>query len=705
MLVLAGAGTGKTRVIVERLAYLVHERGVAPRHVLAVTFTNRAAREMRSRVVARLGAQEFGAWIGTFHALGLWVLMRYMERLGRCTPFVVLDETDTLSLMKRLVQELPPKWAKVSPKTALHRISLLKQNLEEPGGGAAANSPEEETYRELWERYHRALETMSAVDFDDLLVLPVRLLEGDEEVCGRLQERFRYIHVDEYQDTNRAQYRMAKHLSERHGNLFVVGDEDQSIYSWRGATLRNILDFERDFPGAKTFRLEQNYRSAPAILNAANALVSFNRERLGKNLWTAEKRGEPVRFYSACDSEDEARFVVEDILRRNVAPGSVAVLYRTNGQARAMEQALKAKQMPYVVVGGVRFYGRKEVKDLLSYLRLLVNPLDNESLRRILNVPPRGVGRATLEHIETYAAERGISLLQALRETDFNAALATRARNSIAEFLRVLDDLASSAKSAKVLETVRALIERIGYREYLQDAFESDNRARREIVDEFLSGCAQFDEQETGRLPDFLNNLALMTDIDEWDPNVGAVTLMTCHSAKGLEFDEVFLIGLEEGLLPHAAAVESQRELEEERRLCYVAMTRARKWLTLAAADRRMIAGEWHDCRPSRFLAEMACETFARVPRPAGLHSAASKPAAGGCRVPTKGPRLEREEGAFRTGTRVRHAKFGLGVIQYTQGTGPKQRVRVRFETGRVLTLVTGIAPLEVLSGDSSDVG
>jgi len=688
-LVLAGAGSGKTRVIIERMAWLVEERGVDPRQLLALTFTNKAAGEMRQRFAARLGRDQVSAWLGTFHSFGLFILRRDIERLGRGKTFTVFDDGDQLSLMKRLVRDLPAKYERVSPREALTWISRLKQDVAEPPWTEEPPDEVDESFRVLWTNYHETLRRISAVDFDDLLVLVVKLFEKCPEVLQRYQRRYRYVLVDEYQDTNHAQYLIARDLCAAHGNLLVVGDEDQSIYSWRGADINNILDFARDFSAATVYRLEQNYRSTKPILEAANALVSHNVNRLGKTLWTATQEGDPVRLYTAEDGEDEARFVIEDMVARNLEPKSVAVLYRTNAQARLLEEALRKKGIRYIIVGGIKFYSRKEVKDILAYLRLLVNPDDDESVRRVLNVPARGIGGVTLERIEEYAASRGVPLCRVLREIDTDETLSLRARQSAAEFMHLLDDLGLEAKTSEVAPLAETLLDRIKYRDYVQKSDEKDFRSRLEIVDEFLAACEQHDaEGETAGLEGFLQDLALMTDVDDWNPDEPAVTLMTCHCAKGLEFDHVYLVGLEEGLLPFGTEFDLDADIEEERRLCYVAMTRARKGLTLAGAESRILYGKQRNDRvASRFLEEIGSERLHRIEPEVEVTRTAPKSAAP---VDAK---------ALKMGIRVRHAKFGPGTVLYTQGSGEKLRARVRFDTGRMALLMIRQAPLEILEG------
>jgi len=685
-LVLAGAGSGKTRVIIERLAWLVDERGVDPRHLLAMTFTNRAAGEMRTRLSDRLGMRQVGAWLGTFHSFGLYVLRRESEKLGRARQFTVVDDGDQLSLMKRLVKDLPGKYAPVSPREALRWISVRKQDLKAPGEETA--SREDETCQVLWQAYHRALAHSNGVDFDDLLVLTAQLFHDHDDVRARYGNRFAYVHVDEYQDTNRAQYVIARELVRDHANLFVVGDEDQSIYAWRGATIRNILDFESDFPGARIYRLEENYRSTRTILNVANAVVANNSQRLGKTLRTSREDTRPVRLYEAEDADDEARFVAEDIATAGLSPRDTAVLFRTHGQSRLIEQALRRKGLAYVVIGGVSFFGRKEVKDLLAYLRLVVNPDDDQAVRRVLNVPNRGIGEHTIETIEAYAAERDCRLFTVLRDIEHDQTLPLRAREGAGRFVHVVDSLAEKAKSAPLAELVDLLLKDIGYRDYVRRADERDFRTGLEIIDEFVAACVRFDEEKRSGLQTFLEELALASDVDQLDPNAPAVKLLTCHSAKGLEFDNVYLIGLEEGFLPHASAFESETEVEEERRLCYVAMTRARNRLTLSLARSRIVFGSRYQREPSRFLDEVPAALLARVePAGSGPTRGEPKPSA----APTADP------ARLTMGTQVRHAQFGPGVVMYIKGTGAKMRARIRFHTGRTREFMVSVAPLEIL--------
>ncbi|MFA7692527.1 MAG: UvrD-helicase domain-containing protein [Candidatus Hydrogenedentes bacterium] len=692
VLILAGAGSGKTRVIVERMAYLVEERGVSARSLLALTFTNKAAAEMSSRFGKRIKLDYVPSFIGTFHSFGLFVLRREARHLNRPQNFIVFDDTDQLALMKRLVKELPKTFTAVIPREALSYISTIKQVEPFPTWDEGPDSPEEESYRELWNRYHETLLKSSALDFDDLTALSAYLLETVPEVRERFRERFQHILIDEYQDTNRSQYLIARNLGED-SNLLVVGDEDQSIYSWRGADINNILDFSNDFPDAQVYRLEENYRSTQNILNAANALVAHNVNRLGKSLFTKHGKGDPIRYFSAHNAGEEADFVAQDIQRRSLPPGQVAVFYRAHAVARIMEEALRVRQIPYTIVGGIKFYSRKEIKDILAYLRLAVNPDDDESLRRIINVPPRGIGNASKEEIENYARLRRITLLQAVRECELNDAVSTRARNAAANLAGVIDQLIRDASSKPLEEAVEALINGIDYRGYVKQSDEKESRNRVEIIDEFIVACRQYSAKSEGsRLEEFLQEMALVSDVDQWEDRGNEVTLMTCHCAKGLEFDHVYVIGLEEGLFPMSRFGDEDDDLEEERRLCYVAMTRARKSLSLCAAQSRMVYGISDNGRtPSRFLKEAGLERLQQINYDGTLKQARI---VGERPKPVVDPPTAE---AVHTGDIIEHARFGRGYVMAVKGSGKKLQARVRFDNDRTRMLMVALAPIRLI--------
>jgi DNA helicase-2/ATP-dependent DNA helicase PcrA len=688
-LVLAGAGTGKTRVIIERMAWLIEERGVDPRQMLALTFTNRAAGEMRHRLAERLRVERLASWMGTFHSFGLFVLRREVERLDRGKTFTIFDDGDQLSLMKRLVKALPETAQYFTPRETLTHISRYKSRCEsapepEPGDSEAA------ALFLLWNQYQDALKRASAYDFDDLLVELVKLFEQHGEVLAKYQRRYPHVLIDEYQDTNHAQYRIARALGAGGGSIFAVGDEDQSIYSWRGADIRNILDFSGDFPEATVHRLEENYRSTSPILDMANRVVANNRERLGKTLYTKLGDGEEVRFELAPSSEEEARWIAAEIAKGIYPANATAILYRTNAQARAIEEALRLRGIHYVVVGGIKFYQRKEVKDIVAYLRLLVNPNDDEAVRRVINVPPRGIGAANLERIEDYARARNQPLLAVLQDIETDTTVSTRARQSAAAFAHIIDEYTLKARDEPVSVLVEELLESLDYYAYVEQSDEKDFRSRIDVVDEFVRGCADHDQRSGTKLAVYLQDLALVTDADSYDPDMPAVTLMTCHTAKGLEFDDVFLAGMEEGVFPLFSDFSDEVNLEEERRLAYVAMTRARKRLTLTAAESRMLYGKTRDDRQvSRFVHEAGLNKPRENPARATMQAAAPVKAAGVAAKP----------GEYRTGTKVQHAKFGPGTVMYTSGSGASLKARIRFRTGRTVNLMVSKAPLEIVEG------
>lgn len=680
-LVLAGAGSGKTRVIVERIRWLIEQHGIDPRNILALTFTNKAAREIRSRVARALDVERLASWMGTFHGFGLFVLRREMERLGRSKEFTVFDDADQLMLMRRLIKELPKELVQVSPREALTWISRHKQELEEPG--AAEEGAEARSYRELWARYHAALDASSAVDFDDLLAIPVRLFEQFPDVADKYRRRFPHILVDEYQDTNRAQYLMLRHLASETGSLFVVGDEDQAIYSWRGADIRNILEFEKDFPNARIYRLEQNYRSTRPILDAANAMIAANTERIGKTLRTDRGAGPVVQFALLEDGKAEAEWVFDAIKVNRYPYDRTAILFRTNAQARAIEEVLLRKSIPYQTVGVVRFYARREIKDLIAYLRLLANPADDEALRRIVNVPQRGIGDKTFEQIEQTATAAGEPLLSAMRGLG-SAAGQDRIGKACSDFVSLVDRLSDSRESGGVADLVVRVVEQTHYREWLEQSDASDYRDRIDNVEEFIQSCREHDESSSGGLQGFLQDLAISSEVDRWSEAMPAVTLMTCHSAKGLEFDHVFLIGLEEGFLPHGASMDEVSSVEEERRVCYVAMTRARESLHLSAAKSRSLFGETKPRHVSRFLEAIPASLLAHQ----GVGSAGPASTGGARRV---------DSTALKTGTRVRHKTFGTGRVMYTSGTGDNVKVTIRFDRGRSRQFLVRATPLEIM--------
>jgi DNA helicase-2/ATP-dependent DNA helicase PcrA len=686
LLILAGAGSGKTRVITYRIAHLIGGLQIRPWNILAVTFTNKAADEMRGRVAQLLGAEGLNVWVGTFHATCVKILRRNAAHLGLRSSFLIYDEADQLALLRECLKDLDLSERVIHPRVAQNRISRAKNDLLSPAEFAAqAADYLEERVARVYYRYQAELQRSGALDFDDLLVEAVRLFLERPMVLGYYQDLWRYIMVDEYQDTNHAQYRLIRLLAERHQNLAVVGDDDQSIYRWRGADLGNILEFERDYPHCKTVRLEQNYRSTQRILETASSVITHNRGRKAKHLWTENEEGDPVGFCQARDEEDEATFVVETIRRLAITEGwnfdDFAVFYRVNAQSRVLEDACRRLMTPYVIVGGLRFYERKEIKDLLAYLRLIANPADSVSFLRAVNVPARGIGKTTLEKVSGFASGNGLSLWEACREMVKENLLPARQARTIQEFQALIERCALKLPGSSVPDMVSDLLQETGYLEELQRDATPEALSRLENLRELISAAQDFVERsEDKSLEAFLDMVALLTDVDEGMKDArGRVTLMTLHMAKGLEFPVVFITGMEEGVFPHGRAYIDPEELEEERRLCYVGVTRAKKRLFLSAAlQRRLYGGESFNL-PSRFLEEISPERLQRLDTS----------------TPSYAPRLEdpgvssvryeSEPGEtpfvdfFQPGVRVRHPEWGVGRIRERIGNGDELKVVVTF--------------------------
>jgi DNA helicase-2/ATP-dependent DNA helicase PcrA len=729
LLVLAGAGSGKTRVLTNRVAWLIGVCGIAPEAILAVTFTNKAAGEMRERVVKLLGPDAEGVWLSTFHSSCVRILRREIGHLGRSRGFVIYDEDDTLAVVREALRR-HGRDPKEEARALRWRIDQWKNAGLLPAAAAErAADLESEEAAEVYATYQRLLAEANALDFGDLLLLTVELFERYPEVLRHYQERWQYVLVDEYQDTNRVQYRLVNQLAGGHRNLCVVGDPDQSIYRWRGADVRNILDFERDFPDAKVVKLERNYRSTQRILSGAGAVVENNPGRPSKRMVTDRGEGERIAVYAARDDRDEAQFVVRGILEAvregGRSWGQCAVFYRTNAQSRPIEEELLKYDVPYVVVGGVRFYERAEVKDALAYLRLLVNPADAAALRRIVNRPTRGIGKTTLERAEALAQERGLSLLEGLRA--FAADEAGRAGTAVRGFLALLDALAGEVLASGPADAIACVLERSGYLRALEAEATPEAQTRLENLRELLLGAEDFAaanaesaQARTGgerserfasaqraegersielrsALEQFLDQVALVSDLDSAELRHDRVSLMTVHSAKGLEFPVVHVVGLEEGVFPHQASSHDPRALEEERRLCYVAMTRAMERLTLCWAHERRRYGSRSFGTPSRFLREIPSGLVERLGapsydardegRPAYDYSYDQRPAGAGGGG---------EEGGVALGMRVRHPIFGPGTVLEVSGSGRDQALRIRFDRAGVKKIVVRYANLEL---------
>ncbi|MBI4418196.1 MAG: UvrD-helicase domain-containing protein, partial [Ignavibacteriales bacterium] len=613
VMIIAGAGSGKTRVLTYRIAHLI-ACGVSPGEILALTFTNKAAREMKERIVRLVGEKAGGLWMGTFHSMFARVLRKECELIGYTKSFTIYDSDDSLNSVKTVMGSMGLSPQRISPQLLRSLISGAKNQLLTPRGYKdVARDAVAEQAAEVYRLYEKHLERSNAMDFDDLLVRPTQLFTRYPEVLQRYQYKFKFILIDEFQDTNRAQYHVVKLLSARFRNICVVGDDAQSIYAFRGADIRNILDFKRDFPHCQTFRLEQNYRSTKTILAAADRLIGNNVDRLQKNLWTENQLGEPIEIIECADDRDEGQAVVQMIQNETAHQkhqlSDIAVLYRTNAQSRAIEDELRRSGIPYVIVGGVRFYERKEIKDVLAYMRLLVNPKDAESLLRVVNYPPRGIGETTMERLALFAKERDLSLFDSLSVLEQVPGLTDRARGGLQHFRTLLQKYADLRAAMSFTELVRSLVDELGILRIFKAEETPESVARWENVQELLSAITEFQEDHEGaNLEEFLEEVALVSDVDAWEGTSNAVTLMTLHSSKGLEFPVVMITGVEEGILPFYSNSIDRPSLEEERRLAYVGMTRAKEKLYLSRAKLRYRFGEPAIPGPSRFLSEIGTQ-------------------------------------------------------------------------------------------------
>jgi len=684
LLILAGAGSGKTRVLAYRVAYLLRHQSIAPARILAVTFTNKAANEMRERVDRLVGTAVARAiWIGTFHHICSRILRRNGDRVGVGRNFLIFDEDDQRAVIRQCLKDLGLDERRFPPAVVLALIDRAKnEGVDHLAYAERANGWYEEVVARVFNAYQRTLREQNALDFDDLLLEVVRLFGEAAEVKEEYQDRFQHVLVDEYQDTNRAQYLIIRTLAEKHRNICVVGDDDQSIYGWRGADVRNILEFEQDYLDATIVKLEQNYRSTKTILQAAGEVIQHNPHRHRKALWTANPAGEPIVLYEAFDGHDEARFVVDEIarLRDGLRYRDFVVLYRTNAQSRLFEEQCLRAGIPYTIVGGVRFYERKEIRDIIAYLRLALIPADDASLTRIINVPRRGIGDVSFGRLEAYARGHGLSVLEAMAQPEALEDLPKAAQRTAAELVDLIARLRDRASRVRTTDLIDAAIVETGYQAMLEAEGTDEAYSRLENLRELVTVAKEF-EDVTGEegLNAFLQHLALVTDLDTWQEQVDRVTLMTLHSAKGLEFAVVFLAGLEEGLFPHARALEEAEGLEEERRLCYVGMTRAKQHLYLSHARTRTIFGSTMPGVPSRFLEEVPAELVTK-PTPA-------PPA-------VTWMEEERDIPSFAVGDHVRHASFGEGRVLGVEGEGVRAVVTVQFAQG-VKQLALGYAPLE----------
>lgn len=709
LLITAGAGSGKTKVLTCRIAHLL-ELGVAPYRILAITFTNKAAKEMKERVTNLVGAQADSIWLSTFHSFCAKLLRFEIDGFhGYTRNFTIYDSSDQLVLVKDCLKKLNLDDKQFTPRSVLGTISSAKNVLMDAKAFAAkASDFYEQKVADVYALYQEKLRENNAVDFDDLLFLAVRLLQENEEVREKYQSRFQYILVDEYQDTNHAQYALTKILAARWRNICVVGDADQSIYAWRGADIRNIIDFTRDYPDAVSIKLEQNYRSTKTILHAANAVIDNNESRPKKTLWTENPTGNKIIHYQAQTEHDEADYIAGVIYNRHEIShepyGDMAILFRTNAQSRVLEEKLMRYAIPYTMVGGTKFYDRKEIKDVLAYLRLLYNPEDSLSLTRIINVPKRNIGATTMEHVAAYAEAQGISLFEALSSTD-EIPVTKRAKASLENFAAMLFDLLNDIEGKDVLSLIETVIKQTGYGDMLDKEAEHDpqGESRKENVGEFLSVAKDYmDSNPEGNLQDFLENVALVSDVDDFESSDSKVTLMTLHAAKGLEFPVVFLTGLDEGLFPHSRTLMDPAQVEEERRLAYVGITRAERQLYVTNAVTRTMYGRISAYMPSRFLAEIPPQFMEDYHRKSAMPQSRATAVPGKQRVSilTKPvasslPKKHAVTDTFAKGDKVRHKIWGIGTVLDVIGEGPNMQMKIQFPTKGVRQVVVKYAPLE----------
>lgn len=720
MLIMAGAGSGKTKVLTCRVANLL-QKGVRPYRILAITFTNKAAAEMRERVNNMSGPAAKDVWLFTFHAFCARFLRMEIDKLpGYGGNFAIYDTADSQNLIKQILKEMNLDDKRFQPSGILSRISNAKNALQDAAAFARqAGDFYEHKVADIYSRYEQKLQLNNALDFDDLLMLSIKLLQENKEVREKYQDRFDYLLVDEYQDTNHAQYLLTKFLAAKHRNICVVGDADQSIYGWRGADIQNILDFEKDYPDAKVIKLEQNYRSTQIILDAANAVIENNTGRKPKNLWTENKSGADIIYFQAVDERDEARFVIEQLqnLQRteNKKLGDMAILYRTNTQSRIFEEMLIKSGISYNMVGGLKFYERKEIKDIIAYMRVIFNPADSLSLLRIINVPKRGIGDASLAKIQAYAAANNVSLFEAVSNAAAIDGLSSRFVSKLDDLAGIIFELMNLANEAPVEDLIDRVLRDTGYLEELENERTPQAQSRIDNLHELISVAQEFAaSEEENNLENFLAHVALVSDIDDTELGEDAITLMTLHSSKGLEFPVVFLVGMEEGLFPHARTLMDETEIEEERRLCYVGITRAKEKLFLSSTKMRTIYGNTVTYPPSRFLQEIparlvktikrqerfsALENFkqvsekysARPQKPASTFNPHSfmpqKPAAAAGGTGTR----------FNTGDRVSHSKWGEGMVVSVKDSPDGQEVKVAFAGAGVRSLLTKYAVLKKL--------
>ncbi len=705
LLIMAGAGSGKTRVLTHRIAYLLDEKDVSPYNILAITFTNKAAKEMKERVEQLVGEEAQVIWMSTFHSMCVRILRRDADRIGIERNFTIIDPTDQKSVIKDVLKNENIDSKRFEPRMFIGAISNLKNELKTPDDAQKeANDFHSQMVATVYKGYQRQLSRNEALDFDDLIMTTIHLFERVPDALEYYQNKFQYIHVDEYQDTNKAQYTLIKLLAKKFKNLCVVGDSDQSIYGWRGADIQNILSFEEDYPEAKTIFLEQNYRSTKNILNAANEVIKNNSERKPKGLWTANTGGDKIQYYEAMTERDEAEYVVKEIMkhqRNGKKYSDMTILYRTNAQSRVLEETFMKSNIPYTMVGGQKFYDRKEIKDLLSYLRVIANSNDDISLQRIINVPKRGIGPSSVEKIQTYAVQNNISMFDALAEVDF-IGLSKKVTEECMSFYEMIQNLIKEQEFLEVSEIVEEVLQKSGYREMLDREQSIESRSRLENLDEFMSVPKDYEENtplEEQSLVNFLTDLSLVADIDEADTQSG-VTMMTMHSAKGLEFSIVFIMGMEESLFPHIRAIKSDddHEMEEERRICYVAITRAEELLYITNATIRMLFGRSQSNMPSRFLKEIPedlLESHTGSQRQSILQPKAKPHQKRGFSKRTTSSKKQVVSSDWKVGDKVIHKAWGEGMVSNVNAKNGSVELDIIFKSEGPKRLLAQFAPIE----------
>ncbi|WP_435796806.1 DNA helicase PcrA [Peribacillus frigoritolerans] len=708
LLIMAGAGSGKTSVLTRRIAYLMVEKGVAPWNILAITFTNKAAREMKERIGKLLGPGADDIWISTFHSMCVRILRRDIDRIGISRNFSILDTTDQLSVIKSILKDrnIDPK--KFDPRSILGSISGAKNELITPEEfEKTAGGMYEQVASDVYKDYQKKLLKNQSLDFDDLIMTTIQLFQRVPEVLEFYQRKFQFIHVDEYQDTNKAQYLLVKMLASRFQNLCVVGDSDQSIYRWRGADIANILSFEKDYPTASVILLEQNYRSTQRILEAANGVIKNNMNRKAKNLWTQNDEGQKINYYRADSESAEGQFVAGKINQLVSSEGrklsDFAILYRTNAQSRVIEEILLKSNINYTIVGGIKFYDRKEIKDILAYLRLIANPDDDISLARVINTPKRGVGSTSVDKIAQYALDNDLSLFGAIEQIEF-AGVSARVVSAMVNFRELVRNLTNMQDYLSVTELAEEVIEKTGYRDMLKTEKTIEAQSRLENIDEFLSVTQNFEKNsEDKSLVAFLTDLALVADIDKLDEDEEAskeaVVLMTLHSAKGLEFPVVFLMGVEEGVFPHSRSLMEEAEMEEERRLAYVGITRAEKELYITNAKMRTLFGRTSMNPESRFISEIPSELLEN------LNEVKKSPSPFAAKTrPERRPQVNRpmaastggDEIAWAVGNKAEHKKWGIGTVVSVKGEGEGKELDIAFPSPvGIKRLLAKFAPIQ----------